>query len=51
VLEDGQPAPRTYSLFPEDRCEGLLPDESIVRLKLKRCSCTARGNGARVGWR
>jgi len=35
VLEDGQPAPRTYALFPEDRCEGLLPDESIVRLKLK----------------
>ena len=35
VLEDGEPAPRTYALFPEDRCEGLLPDESIVRLKLK----------------
>jgi hypothetical protein len=35
VLEDGQPAPRTYALFPEDRCEGLLPDESIVRLRLK----------------
>jgi transposase len=35
VLEDGVPAPRTYALFPEDRCEGLLPDESIVRLKLK----------------
>jgi hypothetical protein len=35
LLEDGQSAPRTYALFPEDRCEGLLPDESIVRLKLK----------------
>ena len=35
VLEDGEPAPRTYALFPEDRCEGLLPDESIVRLKLE----------------
>ncbi len=35
VLEDGESAPRTYALFPEDRCEGLLPDESIVRLKLK----------------
>ncbi len=34
VLEDGESAPRTYALFPEDRCEGLLPDESIVRLKL-----------------
>jgi hypothetical protein len=35
VLEDGEAAPRTYALFPEDQCEGLLPDESIVRLKLK----------------
>src|SRR5882757_42254 len=37
VLEDkgSASAPRTYALFPEDRCEGILPDESIVRLKLK----------------
>src|SRR6476660_6268329 len=35
VLEDGESAPRTYALFPEDRCERLLPDESIGRLKLK----------------
>src|SRR5712692_6653325 len=34
VLEDGAARPRTLSLFPEDRCEGLLPDASIVRLKL-----------------
>ena len=34
VLEAGAPAPRTLSLFPEDRCEGVLPDASIVRLKL-----------------
>ena len=34
VLEDGESAPRTLALFPEDCCEGLLPDESIVRLKL-----------------
>ena len=26
--------PRTLSLFPEDRCEGLLGDASIVRVKL-----------------
>src|SRR6202789_4436606 len=31
VLEDGVPAPRTYALFPEDRCEGLLPDCSRAR--------------------
>lgn len=29
-----QPRPRTLALFPEDRCEGMLPDESIVRLRL-----------------
>ncbi len=27
-------APRTLTPFPEDRCERLLPDSSIVRLKL-----------------
>jgi hypothetical protein len=34
VLEDGAEQPRTLSLFPEDRCEGLLPDAAIVRLRL-----------------
>src|SRR6478609_399136 len=34
VLEEGADRPRTLALFPEDRCEGVLPDESIVRLKL-----------------
>ncbi len=34
VIEDGASAPRTYALFPEDRCDGLLSDESIVRLRL-----------------
>jgi hypothetical protein len=34
VIEEGASAPRTYALFPEDRCEGLLSDESIVRLRL-----------------
>ena len=27
-------APRTLALFPEDRCEAVVADESIVRLKL-----------------
>ena len=36
VIEAGAARPRTLSLFPEDRCEGLLPDASIVRLKLSR---------------
>jgi hypothetical protein len=34
VLEESTVLPRTLALFPEDRCDGLLPDESIVRLKL-----------------
>jgi hypothetical protein len=34
VLEDGTARPRTLSLFPEDRCEGLLADASIVGVKL-----------------
>ena len=36
VMEAGAARPRTLSLFPEDRCEGLLPDRSIVRLKLSQ---------------
>ena len=36
VFEDGASQPRTLSLFPEDRCEALLPDTSIVRLKLSQ---------------
>ena len=34
VVEEGQTRPRTLSLFPEDRCEGLVADASIVRVKL-----------------
>ena len=47
VLEEGSARPRTLSLFPEDRCEGLLPDASIVRLKLSQVRlCRARQWGA-----
>ena len=34
VLEEGAAAPRPLSLFPEDRCEGVLADAAVVRLKL-----------------
>ena len=34
VLAEGEAAPRTLSLFPEDRCEGVLPDAPILLLKL-----------------
>ena len=36
VLEDGAERPRTLALFPEDRCEGVLPDASVVRLRLSQ---------------
>jgi transposase len=36
VLEDGAAEPRTLALFPEDRCDEVLPDGSIVRLRLSQ---------------
>src|SRR5208282_4760481 len=49
VLEDGDDRPKTLALFPEDRCEGVLPDASIVRLKLSDLRvCRPRQWGA---WR
>lgn len=36
AFEGGAAHPRTLSLFPEDRCEGLIDDDAIVRLKLKQ---------------
>ena len=38
VLEEGARAPRTLALFPEDRFDGLLADESVVRLRLSQLS-------------
>jgi len=34
VLDEATHGARTLALFPEDRSEGVVPDESIVRLKL-----------------
>jgi hypothetical protein len=34
VLDEGTRAVRTLALFPEDRCEAVVADASIVRLKL-----------------
>ncbi len=34
VLDEATHGARTLALFPEDRCEGVVPDESIVRLRL-----------------
>ena len=47
VLEDGADRPRTLALFPEDRCEGVLADASIVRLRLAQLRlCRPRQWGA-----
>src|SRR3954449_12551516 len=34
VLDEGSKAPRTLALFPEDHCEGMLADESVVRVRM-----------------
>src|SRR4029077_19262973 len=36
VLDEATQAARTLEVFPEDRCEGLIGDASIVRLKLSQ---------------
>jgi len=34
VLDESGEAPRTLALCPDDHCEGVLPDESVVRLRM-----------------
>jgi len=47
VLDEEADRPRTLALFPQDRCEGVLPDASIVRLKLSELRlCRPRQWGA-----
>ena len=36
VLDEGSKTPRTLALFPEDNCEGVLTDESVVRLRMSQ---------------
>ena len=50
VFEEGAARPRTLSLFPEDRCEGLLPDASIVRLRLSQVRLCRPRQWAPAGW-
>src|ERR1700682_1089814 len=46
VLEEGAAAPRPLALFPEDRCEGVLTDAAVVRLKLAELRlCRPRQRG------
>jgi len=47
VLEEGADRPKTLALFAEDRCEGVQPDGSIIRLKLSELKlCRPRQWGA-----
>jgi len=47
VFQDGQVHPTAMALFPEDRCEALIPDESIVRVRLSELRlCRPRQWGA-----
>jgi hypothetical protein len=47
VFEDGQQPARTLSLFPADRCEAVIADESIVRVRLSELElCRPRQWGA-----
>jgi Transposase DDE domain len=47
VLDAAADRPKTLSLFPEDRCDGLLADASIVRLKVSQLRlCRPRQWGA-----
>jgi len=47
VFDEAVDRPKTLALFPEDRGEGILPDASIVRLKLSQLRlCRPRQWGA-----
>jgi len=47
ILDEGCDRRRTLALFPEDRCDGVLPDAAIVRLKLSELRlCRPRQWGA-----
>ena len=48
VVADGEAGLRTLSLFPEDRCDGLLANASIVRVKLAEFAAEPAATVGRV---
>ncbi len=47
VFEDGQVRPSTLALFPADRCEAVIAEESVVRVRLSELRlCRPRQWGA-----
>jgi len=51
VFEDGAARPRTLSLFPEDRVEGLLADASVVGVRLSELRLRRPRQWGAAGWR
>ena len=51
VVDEAADRPTTLALFPEDRCEGTLPDASIVRLKLSQLRLSRPRQWGPAGWR
>src|ERR1017187_10871079 len=49
VLDEAHKAPRTLALFPDDRYEAVVDDETIVRLRLARLRLGGAGAGG-GGW-
>jgi hypothetical protein len=41
VLDEDAGRSQTLALFPEDRCDAVTPDASIVQLRLSKCGCAA----------
>src|SRR5688572_21018686 len=47
ILDEGCDRRRTLALFPEDRCDGVMPEAAIVRLKVSELRlCRPRQWGA-----
>jgi hypothetical protein len=51
VFDERAAEARTLSLFPADRCEGILPDASIVRLRLSQARLRRPRQWERAGSR
>jgi hypothetical protein len=51
VFEEGKERSTTLSLFPEDRCEGVLPDSSVVGMRLAELRLERPRQWAPAGWR
>lgn len=45
VFDEREGTSQSLALFPEDRCEDLATDVSVVRLRLSRCGCVGRASG------